>query len=67
MYDVKIYESGKTIGTANITAEQFRHYMAMSQQPEGLIRLGALPHDYYDLAAEFQDTGENTTVFLEEA
>lgn len=64
-YTVRRYNDGREIGTANLTADQFRHYEAMSQQPEGIIRLGALPHDYYDLAPEYQDTGENVTVYID--
>ncbi len=65
MYTVRIYSTGQAIGTANITAEQFRHYEAMAQQPEGIIRLGALPMDFYDLEGEFQGTGEETSVYLD--
>jgi hypothetical protein len=64
-YDVKNYATGETIGAANLTDEQFAHYMSMAQQPEGLIRLGAMPHDMYDLDSEHQDAGENTTIYLD--
>lgn len=64
-YHVRRYDNADAIGDANLTAEQFAHYMAMAQQPEGLIRLGALPHDYYDLDADHQDTHEDTTVYLD--
>lgn len=64
-YKVTRYNDGEVIGKAVLTAEQFAHYEAMSQQPEGTIRLGALPHSYYDLKAEYQDTGENVTVWLD--
>jgi hypothetical protein len=64
-YNVKRYQDGQTIGSASITNEQFAHYMAMSQQPEGIIRLGALPHDYYDLDADYQDMSADTTVYLD--
>ena len=64
-HTVRRYNDGKAIGSANLTSEQFTHYEAMSQQPEGLIRLGALPHDYYDLDGEYQDTHEDTTVYLD--
>lgn len=56
---------GVIIGHATLTTEQFAHYESMSQQPEGLIRLGALPQDWYDLDAEYQDTHEDTTVWLD--
>lgn len=64
-YTVSRYNDGKAIGTANLTDEQFRHYEAMAQQPEGLIRLGALPHSYYDLHPEYQDAHEDTTVYID--
>ena len=64
-YTVYRYADAKEIGKASLTREQFRHYEAMSQQPNGLIRLGDLPHDYYDLAFEFQDTSENVTVYID--
>lgn len=63
-YTVTRYQDGQAIGTSELTAEQFAHYEAMAQQPEGVIRLGALPHDYYDLDAEYQDVSEDTTVYL---
>lgn len=63
-YTVTRYIDGQAIGRATLTAEQFAHYSAMAQQPEGVIRLGALPHNYYDLDSEYQDTHEDTTVFL---
>lgn len=64
-YTVRRYNDSQAIGSATLTDEQLRHYEAMSQQPEGIIRLGALPHDYYDLDAEHQDAGENTSVYLD--
>lgn len=64
-YTVRRYNDSQAIGTATLTDEQFAHYEAMSQQPEGIIRLGALPHDYYDLDAEHQDASENTSVYLD--
>lgn len=67
MYDVMRYEDGERIGTSNITPEQYRRYEAMAQQPEGLIRLGALPHDWYDLLPEHQGLHEDTTVWIEAA
>ncbi len=64
-YSVCRYNDGQAIGTADLTAERFADYRAMSQKPEGLIRLGALPHDMYDLEADYQDTHEDTTVYLD--
>ena len=56
---------GVIIGLSVLTPEQFAHFNAMAQQPEGLIRLGSLPHDFYELSAEYQDTREDTTVYLD--
>lgn len=64
-YLVRRYNDGKQIGEANLTANQFAHYEAISQKPQGLIRLGAMPHDYYDLAYEFQDSHEDTAIYLD--
>lgn len=63
-YCVKRYEDNQTIGIATLTSEQWQRYLAMSQQPQGLIRLGALPHDWYSLDDEFQGTHEDTAVYL---
>lgn len=65
IYTADIETNGKAVGSANLTAEQFRRYEAMAQQPEGLIRLGAMPHDYYDLDAEYQGLSEDTTIYLD--
>lgn len=59
------YHDAAEIGECELTAEQYRHYVAMSDRDTGAIRLGALPHDYYDLAPEYQDTAEDTTVYIE--
>jgi hypothetical protein len=64
-YTVRRYNDGKAIGSVDLTTEQFRRYESMSQQPEGLIRLGAMPHDLYELDAEYQDTHEDTTIYLD--
>ncbi len=64
-YSVKRYNDGKTIGTVELTAKQFARYESLAQQPEGIIRLGAMPHDLYELDAEYQDTHEDTTVYLD--
>jgi hypothetical protein len=64
-YTVRRYSDNQAIGESKLTAEQFAHYEGMSQQPEGLIRLGAMPHDYYDLEPEYQDTHEDTTIWLD--
>lgn len=64
-YTVYRYKDGEAIGTSSLTAEEWAHYEAMCQQPEGLINLGDLPHSYYDLDEEFQDTHQDTTVYLQ--
>lgn len=62
---VYTYADKREVGTAELTAEQYRHYVAMSDRDTGAIRLGALPHDYYDLSPEYQDLAEDTTVYIE--
>ena len=52
------------IGESKLTGGQFLHYRSMATRPEGVIRLGAIPHEFYDLRDEFQDTHEDTLVFL---
>lgn len=64
-YNVIRYNDGKCIGSANLTDQQHKHYLAMSQQPEGIIRLGALPHDYYDLDEDCQDESGDTVVYID--
>jgi hypothetical protein len=64
-HDIVRYNDGQIIGTVNLTADQFSAYESQAQQPEGLIRLGALPHDLYELDAEYQDAHEDTTVYLD--
>lgn len=65
MYAVCRYNDAEQIGSVELTPEQFRRYEALSQQPAGIIRLGSMPHDLYELDEEYQDTSENTTVYLE--
>jgi hypothetical protein len=64
-YTVRTYHDAAYIGTATLTAEQFATYEDLAQQPEGIIRLGALPRDYYVLTPECQDTPEETVVYLD--
>lgn len=64
-YVVRRYRDGVAIGGAQLSVEQFAHYEAMAQQPEGIIRLGALPHEFYDLDPYYQDTGEDVSVYLD--
>ena len=64
-YDVRRYHDAEAIGTAELTDEQFRQYMGMAQQPEGLLRLGSLPHAWYELHPDYQAEGEDTTIYLD--
>lgn len=64
-YEVKLYGTGECVGNVDLTDEQFRHYEAMAQQPEGIIRLGTMPHDYYNLDSEHQGLGADTVIYLE--
>lgn len=64
-YSVRRYSDGREIGRVDLSPEQFARYKAMAQQPEGLIALGDLPHDLYNLDEEYQDTAASTTVYLD--
>lgn len=64
-YSVVRYNDGEVIGSVELTAEQFARYERLSQQPEGLVRLGAMPHDLYNLDTDHQDESENTTIYLD--
>lgn len=64
-YSLIRYNDGVTIGRGNLTPDQLARYVDMAQKPEGIIRLGALPHDFYELDADYQDTSAETTVFFE--
>ncbi len=64
-YTIRRYGDNQAIGTVDLTGEQFNVYESMCQTPQGLIRLGAMPHDLYGLYEEFQDISENTSVWLD--
>ena len=64
-YAVRRLSDAKAIGSATLTDEQFAHYVNMSDGAEGVIRLGALPHSYYDLDTDYQDTSADTSVYLD--
>ena len=64
MYEIISYQENVTLGRFELTDAQHRQYLAMSQQPQGLIRLGDLPHDLYELDPEHQGTHEDTTVWI---
>lgn len=63
-YTVITYQDGVIVGHVELTDEQFAHYIEMSQKPEGIIRLGDMPHDYYNLYPQYQDLNPDTTIFL---
>lgn len=66
IYQITRYNDGKAIGSVGLTAEQFARYESLAQQPEGIIiRLGAMPHDLYELDVEYQDTHEDALVYLD--
>ncbi len=64
-YQVKRYNDGQAIGSVDLTADQFARYERIAQQPEGIVRLGAMPHDLYNLDTEYQDTHEDTSIYLD--
>jgi len=63
-YSLYRYEDSTEIGHAVLTAEQHANYVAMADGDAGAIRLGALPHDWYDLDDDYQDTHEDTAVYF---
>ncbi len=64
-YTVRRYSDGQAIGSVDLDAEQFALYDSMAQQPEGIIRLGAMPHDLYDLYDDCQDESPDSTIYLD--
>ncbi len=64
-YAVTCYKTGEVMGHVELTADQFARYESMSQQPQGIIALGDLPHDLYELDAEYQDAPASTVVYLD--
>lgn len=63
-YTLHRYSDGIKIGYAPLTKEEFRNYLNMSQMPEGIVSLRHLPHSWYELLEEYQDTSGETTVFI---
>jgi len=47
-------QDGTVIGTTNMNRIAFGQFQ----------RIGAMPHDYYELDADYQDTHEDTLVYL---
>ena len=65
--EIRLYDDNTTIGTCDMTDEQYQQYVDMSDSDVGTIRLGALPHAWYDLDDEYQDTHEDTAVYIGDA
>lgn len=63
-FHLRRYSDNVQIGNYTITHDQLMHWKAIALERESIIRLGALPHGYYDLYPEFQDTPEHTLVFI---
>ena len=69
-HTLRDYETGRAIGTAILTPAQFAHYRDTSSVRSDVYghtlthRLGALPHHYYALHPDHQDTSPDTTVYL---
>lgn len=59
------YSDGVRIGTVTMTESEYEEWEGALQQPQGLIRLGDLPHRLYDLDEEYQDASPDTTVYYE--
>ena len=64
-YTVRRYSDNEALGRVDLTDEQFARYAAMSQQPQGVIRLGAMPHDLYSLDVEYQDESPESVIWLD--
>ena len=63
-YEIHRYHDAKVVGEIELTDRQYAEFQSECQQPEGLIRLGAICNEY-TLADEFQDTHEDTTVYID--
>lgn len=64
-HTLRRYDDATAIGRCVLTAEQHQHYIEMADSHTGAIRLGAMPHDYYDLDDDHQGTHEDTAVYVE--
>ncbi len=64
-YSVTRYRDGAVIGRVDLTPGQYRRYAAIAQMPEGLVRLGDMPHDLYDLHEGHQGESPDTTIWLD--
>ena len=54
-------QDGTVIGITNMHPDFFRKNVGRN----GGWRLGALPHDTYELEDSYQDTNEDTTVYID--
>jgi hypothetical protein len=64
-YAVRRYSDGVEVGRMPLTVEQFTRYESMSQQPEGLVKLGQIPRHLYTLHDEYQGLDKSTVIYLE--
>ena len=65
VYTIRRYKDGKAIGIAKLSSDDCSRFEQMCQKPEGIIRLGAIPNQWYRLAQSCQDEHEDTTVYLD--
>ena len=61
-YAVLRQKDDEAIGFALLSVEDRRHFDAMAN--DGAIRLGAMPHDWYELNKDNQGEHEDTIVYL---
>lgn len=64
-YNLIRYNDGVTIGRGKLTPPKLARYLELVQRPEGFIRLGDLPLEFYELDTEYQDLHEDILVFFE--
>ena len=64
-YTVRRYSDDQAVGSVDLTSEQFSRYEGMAQQPQGLIALGDMPHDLYELAEEFWNLSPSVTIWFD--
>src|SRR6185503_8222359 len=64
-YTIRRYHDGRAIGTVALSDEEFARYLAASQQPEGLCRLGSFD-GLAEMEPDHEDSGPNVTVYLSE-
>lgn len=70
-YAIRRYSDSSSLGSVDLTPQQFARYESLAQQPEGIIALADLmdglcsgnEYDIFDLDHEDQDT--SVTVYLD--